>query len=134
MHGTVDDVHVLHAGRGLHLDEAIASARAQQNVGADEHAVVIEGRLEHGIVPPVRQDLLGPQDRVAQARVVGHQLTALTAVDPLGHLTDGVSDGEDRLGLGRVLGQVGPVDLEPEPPRALAVAEELGLGEAAGGH
>ena len=134
LHGDIGDVLGLHAYAGLHLVEVpLGRPDPNEDVGAHEHAAVLDGRLEDRR-RGVGQQAASHLERLRGPGVVlGDQDTAR---EPL------ASEGADRmprvedvlLRLGDRIGQLRRVGLEPQRPAALQPGLEPRLGQPARHH
>lgn len=109
-----------------------AGASGDQQVGADEDAIVAAGGFEDGAAGGEGErylrfgEDLGPVDRISG---IGRADEDAVGVLFLGQIADGVADGEGLLGGGRVDPQVRPMELKPQALSALVVGRKLRFGE-----
>ncbi len=124
-------LHVLGLGLGgcLHLHDAPARAARQQHVLPHQHPIVLQGGLEHRLVPRPPQQSGGELQGLAEPGFVGDQLAAPLAVDLDGDVPHLVAKLEGHLRRGRIHRQLRPMHLEMHAPGALQRGHEAGFGQ-----
>ena len=117
---------VLNLSRRLNFDQAVAAGLRQQQIGTDQHTVVLQGGFKQGARKKAVQGCGGIGQTVLQIVAVDQQAARIEIAC---HFADLVSGGKTRLGGGVYNNRFGPVDVQPQPFWALAVRKNAGFGE-----